>query len=188
MAAKKRRSRKTISSRSGPDRDTNGQVRLEFIEDWDPQSGGTWHSFQIMATVRLSAQQDYDDLAAALPNAAVSQHEVDILQRASASEQMIALYRAAKGNKGTGGVPNLLLSIDFGGARTDRNFKGRLTIHTEVFLIRWDQEELDQLWQVIKDRDGVNAARQLDEIGTVTSPSGLTALLVAALKKPSQGK
>ena len=172
MAAGKTNTGKNFRSRSGPDRDTDGQVRVEIIEDRDPQNASTWHSFQIMSTVRVPGDE-YGNLQHALGEPTES--AVRLLQRVNASPQMIALYRAAKA-KGTGGVPNLLLTADYGGVERD-NFFGRFTIHTEVFLATSDPQAISDLWSRIAQGDVTGIAQWLNTFGYIASALAYQSLL-----------
>lgn len=183
MAAKEPVKRPTsrVATPPGPDRDTGGRVRLQIIEDTDPQSGGTWQSFQIMSTIRVEDHDHFARLQRALNGEANAPTVVTVLGELGASPQLIKLYNAAKNHegRGTGGVPNILFTQDYGGAR-GREVKGRFTIHTEVFLRTSDPDDIAQLLQYIGRSATQDVVDLLKSIGFVADNNALDDLLTAA--------
>lgn len=169
------------TAQPSPDRDTNGAIRLELIEDKDPRSGATWHSFQIMSSIRLS-EKDHAALKAAF-DAGQRASALAALRASGAPDHFLALYEAVDPPRGTGGVPNLLLMTDYGAA-VQLGRPGRCTIHTEVFLIASDSDDIAALRQLIGRRDLNNTMALLTKTAIVTDSETLRGLLVACGFKP----
>jgi hypothetical protein len=175
-----------ISGRPCPDRDQDGIVRFQIIEDRDPQSVGTWRSFELRSTVRLP-EDDFTKLKAACSKPGSGKKPSDVIRDANTgkSAQFAALVAAVEPIilkmrqrvLGTGGVPNFMVTADYGSATPGY----RCTIHTEIFLTSPTAQDIEELWQIIATGTPHDAATKLGKIGVVTDPEMLEALLGAAL-------
>lgn len=160
--------------------DKDGIVRLEIVEDLGQQPPQL--SLRITGTVLL-IQDDFNALVTEFSSPTGNPRKV--IQRATVTRtpqfERMAPEKPRKdstGTKGTGGVPNDLVTTDFANSSSLPN---QYTVHTEVYLKELSNQDRQNLIALIAAKNVKDLVTLLSGIGEDVDENELRDLLKAAL-------